>query len=96
MVLRPDKGGDSSPQRGFSSCSGLLGTSLPFKRGALLFPCDLGEYCVLGIAVGRAPCPRLAAACAQHKGNLVWLRSLACELPSAGWGWGFSFDNGGN
>lgn len=85
-MLLPHKGGNSFPQRGFSSCNDLLGTSLPFKRGALLFPCDLGECCVPGIAVGRALCPPLAAICTQHKRNFVLLPSLVCELPSAGWG----------
>ena len=72
------------PTEGFSSCRDPLGTSLPSEEGALLFPCDLGECCVPGIAMGRAPCPLLAAALTQHKGNFVCLPGLESQLPRSG------------
>lgn len=34
--------------------------------------------------MGRAPCPLLAAALTQHKGNFVRLPGLESQLPRAG------------
>lgn len=72
------------PTEEFSSCRDPPGASLPCEEGAFLFPCDPGECCVPGTAMGRALCPLLAGALTQHKGNFVCLPGLESQLPRSG------------